>query len=149
MKRAWRTAQTLREGEEILEFIAKPETRALLVSFANQGRPPVTAISRELLKEFGDEVKTPTVKQAIGIGVRAVLEEEGYRVVEKGVRLEDVVFRTGSIYARVQKAAPPKTGEMGEVMLGALNEAQAFRAATLLEHGHPGVLRKALTSMGN
>ena len=40
------------------------------------------------------------MKQSIGISVRAVLEEEGFHVIEKGVRLKkDPIFRTGSVYA--------------------------------------------------
>lgn len=148
MKRAWRTAETLVQGPEILEFIAEPGTRDLLVSFAKAGRPPVTAISNQLFKRFGSDVTTATVKQAIGIGVRAVLEEEGYQVIEKGLRLKDPVFRTGSIYARVDKPAAPKSQDMGEAMLASLNEAQALRAATVLEHQHPGVLRKAMVTLG-
>jgi hypothetical protein len=144
MKRALRTAPAVRKGQEMLEIVAKPKTRALLASHAKRGSPPVGAISGQLLKRFGPDVKLAPVKQFIGICVRAVLEEEGYRVVEKGVRLNgDPVFRTGSVYEPITKE-PAQTNDALEIMLAALSDSHALRVALILEKAHPGLLRKAL-----
>jgi hypothetical protein len=145
MRRAWRAATAVTLGPEILEFVAEPETRARLVSHARRGLAPVTAVSEELCRRFGDEAVTiPAVKQSIGISVRAVLEEEGYRVIEKGVRLKkDPIFRTGSVYAAIE-TQPIKTKELLETMLAALSDTEAVQLAMVLEETHEGVLRKAL-----
>ena len=112
MKRARRTAVAVKDGPEILDYIAAPKSRGLLVSRAERGAPPVGAISESLLREFGRGVKLAPVKQFIGMCVRAVLEEEGYSVAEKGVRIkDDNVFSTGSVYIPTKnKAAKASVG---------------------------------------
>jgi hypothetical protein len=147
MKRAWRTAVAVKDGAEILEFIAKPSSRASLVARAKHGSPPVGAISPQLLQKFGPDVKLTPVKLFIGTCVRAVLEEEGFRVSEKGVRLKnDEIFRTGSVYEPVAEDAPKSSKDLFETMLASLSEANALRVARLLEKSHPGILRKARTA---
>ena len=48
------------------------------------------------------DAKRPPVKQFAGLCIRAVLEEEGFQLTDKGVRIsKDPVFRTGSTYVRV------------------------------------------------
>ena len=43
------------------------------------------------------------MKQFVGVCIRDVLEEEGFELVESGVRVsKDPIFRTGSTYQRVQ-----------------------------------------------
>jgi hypothetical protein len=141
MTRAFRTASAVRNGAEILDFISSPKIRALLVTQAERGSPPVGAISAQLLRRFPREVKLAPVKQFIGMCVRAVLEEEGYRVAEKGVRLTDNLFRTGSVYEPLATQSV-KTDDPFETMLTALSEAQAIRAVRILEKAQPGLLRK-------
>ena len=47
------------------------------------------------------EIKTLPVRQFIGIAVRGTLDEEGFEVAQKAVRIhEDSVFRTGTVYKR-------------------------------------------------
>jgi hypothetical protein len=146
MKRAWRTAEAVKDGAAILEFISKPSSRVSLVARAKRGSPPVGAISTQLMEKFGANVKLTPVKLFIGTCVRAVLEEEGFRVAEKGVRLKnDEIFRTGSVYEPVVKD-PPKSKDLFETMAASLSEADAVRAARILENFHPGVLRKARTA---
>ena len=53
MKRARRTAVAVKDGPEILDYIAAPKSRGLLVSRAEQGAPPVGAIS---------EISTPGIR---------------------------------------------------------------------------------------
>jgi hypothetical protein len=67
----------------------------------------VTEVSGELHRRYGDDATIPAVKQSIGISIRAVLEDECFRVVEKGVPLKkDPIFRTGSVYAPVEQRPP-------------------------------------------
>lgn len=78
--------------------------------------------------------------------MRAVLEEEGFRVAEKGVRLKaDPIFRTGSVYEPVIKKQA-KAKDLLETMLAVLTEAQAVQMAGMLEVSHPGILRKAMSA---
>src|SRR5262249_2782529 len=72
---------------------------------AESGAPPITAISGPLMELVGaNDVKLQPVKQFAGICVRAVLEEEGFQLAAKGVRVSnDPVFRTGSTYERIPK----------------------------------------------
>jgi hypothetical protein len=111
MRRALRSARAVIWGDRILKFIRGPETRQELITAAESGAPPITAISRRLAKLVGaKDVKSPPVKQFAGVCVRAVLEEEGFRVAAKGVRVSrDPVFRTGSTYERIPVATKKAT----------------------------------------
>lgn len=103
MRRAVRSARAVLHGVRILEFIRDPRTRQKLVTAAETGAPPTTAISSRLAELVGaKDVKLQPVKQFAGVCVRAVLEEEGFQVAAKGVRVSnDPVFRTGSTYERI------------------------------------------------
>ncbi len=104
MRRAVRSARAVLHGERILKFIQNPKTRRLLVDTAASEAPPVTAISTDLLELVGPrDARLAPVKQFVGVCIRAVLEEEGFELVESGVRVsKDPIFRTGSTYQRVQ-----------------------------------------------
>ena len=44
----------------------------------------------------------PPVRQFVGLVIRAILEEEGFRVAESGVRISrDPIFRTGAVYEAI------------------------------------------------
>jgi hypothetical protein len=103
MRRAVRSARAVLHGARILEFVQDPKTRQKLITAAVAGAPPITAISSRLAELVGvKDVKLQPVKQFAGICVRAVLEEEGFRVAARGVRVSnDPVFRTGSTYERI------------------------------------------------
>ena len=99
MTRARRAAQSVVDGERILQFVEA--SRAQLVEAAEQGRPPVAAISAGLAAGFKEASKLP-VRSFVGLCVRAVLSQEGFIVAEKGVRLpNDKIFRTGAVYRRI------------------------------------------------
>jgi hypothetical protein len=103
MRRAIRSAPAVIHGHEILAFTGRQKVRQKLIAAAKAGVPPVTAISPELAALVGPkDVKLPPVKQFAGLCVRAILEEEGFQLADKGVRIsKDPVFRTGSTYVRV------------------------------------------------
>jgi hypothetical protein len=111
MRRAVRSARAVRYGDRILKFVQDPRTRQKLIKAAESGAPPITAISHQLAELVGAKyVKLPPVKQFAGVCVRAVLEEEGFQVAAKGVRVShDPVFRTGSTYERIPVATKKAT----------------------------------------
>jgi len=101
MRRAMRSTRAVLQGTRILEFIQRPEIRQKLIAAAEAGVPPVTAVSSQILKLVGQVAKLPPVKQFVGLCIRAVLEQEGFHVAAKGVRVsQDPIFRTGSTYDR-------------------------------------------------
>lgn len=131
MRRAVRSSQALRRGTEILEMILS--SRRALVEAAKQGVPPVIAISNGLVEVAGKrDAKLLPVKSFAGLCVRAVLEEEGFSVIQTGVRLkDDPVFRTGSVYARqanVQQASKP----LLERLVAVLTKDEAEQLSNLL-----------------
>lgn len=100
MRRAKRSARAVIHGSEILEFMNRTSTLALLMAAVNAGEPPVMAVSAGLIKICGEaKAKLPPVKQFAGLCIRAVLERKGYSVAETGVRVSnDPLFRTGATY---------------------------------------------------
>jgi hypothetical protein len=121
---------------------------------ADRGLPPVGALSERLLKKFGNDhearIKTLPVRQFIGMCTRAILEQAGYRVAQKGVRLNNnELFRVGSVYERIDMDPEPNTNpgnaqslELGEAMLARLSDTEALRAIRLIEQTHPGLRKK-------
>jgi hypothetical protein len=140
----------------IIDFVASPPIRRLLIEEAERGLPPVGAISERFLRKFGHDsesraqIRSTPVKQFVGMCVRAVLEEAGYRVAEKGVRVydEEKLFSVGSVYEPVgAEPALPGTSTKGhadlaEAMFARLSDAEALRALRLLEKTHPQLLKK-------
>lgn len=128
MMRAKRAAHALHRGNEILDFLGQRAVRASLIAAAEAGVPPLAAISERLKAKIGEEITSLPVRSFVGICVRAILEEEGFEVAEKGVRISgDPVFRVGSVYRRVNAvAAHPKAGNIKvlKAVLDALDEAE-------------------------
>jgi hypothetical protein len=111
MTRARRSAAAVRSGPEILEFLLSGEARKALKGAAHRGEPPVTAVSEALRKRFGEDMGFPPVRQFAGLVIRAILEEEGFRVAESGVRISrDPIFRTGAVYEAI--ADEKKSGSL-------------------------------------
>ena len=111
MTRARRSAAAVRRGPEILELLLSDEARKALKGAAERGKPPVTAVSDMLFNRFGKDMVFPPVRQFVGLVVRAILEEEGFRVAESGVRISrDPIFRTGAVYEAI--ADEKKSGSL-------------------------------------
>jgi hypothetical protein len=135
MLRAKRAARALHRGDEILAFVGQREVRASLVAAAKAGVPPVASISEELKAKIGEEVTSLPVRSFVGICVRAILEEEGFEVAEKGVRISgDPVFRTGSVYRPVNAVAAYPEGNIKilKAVLDALDDAEVNFAMSYL-----------------
>ena len=131
MRRAMRSARAVVHGQRILDFIGETKTRRSLVKAAEAGAPPVTAIGGQLVELIGkNDAKLQPVKQFVGVCVRAVLEQEGFEVVEKGVRVSgDPIFRSGSTYER---AAQRRARTLLERFAASLTDGEARELAKLL-----------------
>jgi hypothetical protein len=139
MTRAVRGAMGLAIGGAILETLKKEKPN--LIAAAEQKRPPVAAVSRILLKRFGEEVKRTSVRQFIGLATRAILEEAGYEIEYRGVRIRgDPVFRTGAVYRpRVDGGKAPEADDALDRMMASLTSDQAKRAFRALLHQFPNL----------
>jgi hypothetical protein len=115
-KRVQRAARSVLMGPEILDRLEQPDARALLVEGAQENMPSVSKVAVLLRDKFTAAVMAqPPVKTLVGMAVRAILAEEGYERVERGVRTDrtvDPVFSTGSVYALIKEDDEPV--EIGE-----------------------------------
>jgi hypothetical protein len=120
-------------GVDILEFVRSPQNRKKLIAAAESGAPPITAISSQLMELVGaKDVKLQPVKQFAGVCVRAVLEEAGFRIAARGVRVsKDPVFRTGSTYERIPIGTTKKTTFLAR-LVQCMTDEEANEALELL-----------------
>ena len=142
MTRAVRGATGLAIGGAVLETLKREKPN--LIAAAEQKRPPVAAVSRILLKKFGEEVKRTSVRQYIGLASRAILEEAGYEVESRGVRIRgDPVFRTGAVYRpRMDGGKAPEADDALDRMMASLTLDQAKRALRALLNHFPNLRDK-------
>jgi hypothetical protein len=138
MTRVRRSALAVRRGPEILELLVSPNIRRALREAAERGEPPVTAVSERLKIDFAKDMKLTPVRQFVGLVVRAILEEEGFRVAASGVRISrDPVFRTGAVYepASNERELGPLEN-LAEFLVQKLSESEIGRLRQLLRHGN-------------
>jgi hypothetical protein len=104
LKRAVRSAAALEHGEDMLALVMSKAAVTALRNTADKGIPAVSAVSDALFERFGEYTKLPPVKTFIGQCVRAALEQEGYEVIERNVRLRnDKIFNRGTVYAKAHQ----------------------------------------------
>ena len=88
-------------GQELWDFITKPESRIRLITATELNRPAVEGIATPLLERFGDPVRDHQVRRMIGVMVKQVLKEEGYTIKDQGIHVRTGnVFSTGTRYKR-------------------------------------------------
>ncbi len=137
MRRAQRSARAIVGGQKILDHLLKDDNKRRLIEAANEGVPPVSRISATLVKVAeagGIDLKAMSVRQFIGMIVRAILEDEGYSIAEKGVRLaHDPVFTSGSVYQKRSVAGDGKQGTILERLLASLTDFEAEQALAVLQ----------------
>ncbi len=136
MRRAERTARAMAHGSEILQFVRHPKIRKLLVHAAEDSSPHITAISSDVQEIVGtnDPQTLASLKQFTGLCVRAVLEEEGFELVQTGVRVsKDPFFQTGSVYRRSDKKELPHDYILLARFLRTLDKGQANFARKYLQ----------------
>ena len=137
--RAIRSAHAIDHGEDILAFVTSKGAVAALRTTADKGIPAVSAVSSALYERYRDYTKLAPVKTFIGQCVRAALEQEGYQVLERNVRLRnDKIFNRGTVYALT--GSPPGRGyRESNKLLGVqveiqLTRSQAEDLLTQLQH---------------
>src|ERR1700731_4774801 len=130
MRRAERAAASRAIAPAILDPL-KGERPSLLAA-ANEPRPPIGAVSKILVKRFGAEVRQTSVRQFVGLAVRGILEQHGFVVGCRGVRLRgDPVFRSGAIYRPRADGGNAPEADVLERMMRSLSPDEArcaFRA---------------------
>jgi hypothetical protein len=134
-----RGSTALAIGAAVLETLKREKPG--LIAAAEQKRPPVAAVSGILLKRFGEEVKRTSVRQFIGLATRAILEDAGYEVAYRGVRIrDDPIFRSGAVYRpRVDGGNAPAADDALDRMMASLTSDQAKRAFRALLHHFPNL----------
>lgn len=156
-ERVRRSARAVLHGPQLLEFIAAPRTREVLVAAAEAGHPPVASVSQDIRRLVGlEDAKLLPVRQFVGRCVRAVLAEEGFEVAEAGVRLShDVIFRSGSVYQRASVAPVTTSPEKVEWLIDKLADAEletalkAIRRRLGKSRATQGPERRARKATGN
>jgi hypothetical protein len=133
MTRARRSAAAVRRGPEILQLLLSGEARKALKGAAKRGEPPVTAVSNMLVNRFGEDMGFPPVRQFAGLVIRAILEEEGFRVAESGVRISrDPIFRTGAVYEAISDEKAGSLESLVAFLTEKLSDSEIRRLRQLL-----------------
>jgi len=132
--RAERAAKRTPKGPQIWEFLGSAEGRRALIKAAENGQPPVGAVSNQLIEIAGlnalDETK---MKQFVGMCVRAIMEEEGYELADTGVWLgNDPLFSTGATYRKAVGSDATNGDDFFERFVSALSDAEVERLSALL-----------------
>jgi len=76
-------------GRKVWSFLHRDETVIRLETATYLRRPALEAVQRELLAEFGDEIRPDRWKQMIGRMTRQIMESKGYSLDRSGVRIRD------------------------------------------------------------
>ena len=106
MTQASRLAASTYLGPEVFAFLQRPEIIAKLKEAAAAGTQPVSAISLDLLASFPSVIRDAAMKRRVGFFIAAILDAEGFDVLEPNVRTKNPVFASGAIY---QKRSEPTT----------------------------------------
>jgi len=86
-------------GQALWAFLNQKECIIRMGAVSEVRRPAVEGVSRLLLKEFGNEVRTDRHKQMIGHMIRQILEKNGYRFSSHNVKVRfGNLFSKGSRY---------------------------------------------------
>lgn len=99
--RVKRSAKRLPLGTAIYAFLQRNVVD--LMAVADSAEPPVTAVSRKLIDEFGITPTDLIVKQFVGMAIKSILLQCNYVGDERGVRIpRDPLFLTGTTYKKVE-----------------------------------------------
>jgi len=99
-----RTAETLKHGEAILDFLSEEEVGDRLLQAAQQGESPILCIYDDLVGKFGPQVEQAPVEEFICNVGYAILKEKGYLPDSPGrLRREGISSREDRTYEKVTK----------------------------------------------
>jgi hypothetical protein len=136
-----RIAQSSPVGRELIAFLRRPDILAKLREAAERGTQPVSAVSKDLLANFTSVIRDPAVKRRVGFFVAAVLDGEGFNVVQANVRMKDPLFKSGAVY---KKRPEPTTtpGSLLSRLADAVTEDEARQFVEFLIDRFPGLKKR-------
>ena len=122
-------------GRDIIEFLRSKRIRERLIQAAEEGIPPVSAISEQLLEKFGYSSLAPhSVRRFLGAAVRAVLEDLNFEPTNQTARFtSNSLFSTGTIYRYVPPTVVSEADDMLFRMFNGLTVAELERAQVHIE----------------
>ena len=94
-------SQHLESGfmRELRRFLARSENVAIMEESSREGRPAVDGLGRDLLDEFGEQVRPDSVKRAIGKIVQEMMLGRGCeQLASVKIRSGDPLFSAGARY---------------------------------------------------
>ncbi|MCI9881665.1 MULTISPECIES: hypothetical protein [Methylobacterium] len=119
---------------QIQTFISGHSLEAPLLAAVSAGDPPVGAISKYLVEQFGrDTFKSPQTKQFVGVATAAKLELLGCVATGKRIRINnDPIFTTGGLFRKLAVTPRSSSHELLARFIAALTEDEALIVAELL-----------------
>lgn len=118
----------------IQAFVSQRHLEADLLAAVATGDPPVGAISRRLIEQFGiDAFASRQARQYVGVAVAAKLERLGYVATGKRVRMaRDPLFTTGGLFRKVPDSPKSSSHELLARFIAALTEDEALIVQDIL-----------------
>lgn len=102
-----RTAQSSPIGTDLIGFVRRPDVQAELKRAAEEGVPPVMAVSELALASFPrDTFEDNMNKRRLGLLIAGVLDEAGFEPARSNVRIRNNVFASGTTYRRKRSILP-------------------------------------------
>jgi hypothetical protein len=142
MTQARRLAASTHLGSEVLAFLQRPEIIAKLKEAAAAGTQPVTTISLDLLASFPSVIRDAAMKRRVGFFIAAILEVEGFSVLQPNVRMKNPLFATGAIYKKCSEPTTKSTDLISRLS-GVLTNDEARQLVEFLIEKFPN-LKKGL-----
>ncbi|MDE2914921.1 MAG: hypothetical protein OXL68_18615 [Paracoccaceae bacterium] len=87
-------------GKRLWIFLVQPKVVTRLETATELGKPAVEGIEEQLLEEFREDVLARRVKQMIGHMVRQIMEQRGWAIDRKDVKVRSVPFIKATRYRR-------------------------------------------------
>ncbi len=85
-------------GISLWAFITSPTNQIRMETACDLKRTAAEALVYPLVLEFGDAIRQPRMKRMIGHMIRQVMEQRGFKLEQKNVRV-----RTGDVFVRASR----------------------------------------------
>lgn len=126
---------------EVLAFLQRPEIIAKLKEAAAAGTQPVTAISLDLLASFPSVIRDAAMRRRVGFYIAAILDAEGFDVLEPNVRTKNPVFASGALFKKRSEATTTLTNLISR-LADALTEDEARQLVEFLIARFPALKKR-------
>lgn len=141
-RRAIRTAEASPIGRDMIGFVERPDIREKLLTAADDGLPPVLAITDDALTTFPAATFDDHMnRRRLGLLVAATLDELGYEPARSNVRIKNSVFSSGSTYKK-KIVAPVSSEDFVRRFVSVLTEQEADRAMDAIVDRFPKLRNK-------